>query len=1114
MELENEQETYNVTFSKHGRDNSSDDINSEKVTENRLEGAIFKLQIQGPGGIYEDMPGKTLASAFNGYFGFRNLKPGRYRLMEVKAPQGYKPIKDPVLHFTIAYEKGEIDKETGEITPGRGVVTLEYNEGNGIFQYAPDKKGPDGNPITPEDGKLTDYVTSATAKNMGKIINEKPGKGKVTLTKYDDGGHLLPGAEFRLTRLTRKVTGTDDPNKNDSVKTKVVDEDGKIVFDELPIGQYELEETKPAPGYQNKGKKWRFTVGGPGLDPYANDSEVGLRDISSKIDMTSTMSVQRPDSIDGTESEGNSKIHPHKGHALEFKNTFKINDDTVIKPGDYFTIKLTDNINLDGILKQKSYGLDLFADGVGTIAKAKYDKEAGTLTYVFTSYAEQYNKTDFENTISAHINLMKVQNSTQNVPVGMGIGTPTTNNIDVVYDLDTARAAGINMTSKIVSFDQETGEFVQYYYLNRDRTAFNGNQTFKYKPREAVTNLKFDLFSLNQNGGSLYNYNTGQYYRSDNYVNKDMPESFGVNEYSNNLRHDKSYGYYNIGANGIQEIPIGYLGIQDSVIVKVTGKVKGDNIASYDTYAMLYDSISSYYVERTNGIRIFENKTQASAELNIKAVNPKNEIIFKKVDKEGKILPGAEFKLVRYYENPQDGKNWVEFTGSERTAGEDGLIKYEKLEAGRYALIETKAPTGYAKIEGHIQEFTVGTDGVITRQVVKPAEEKSEEAQTLRAKVAKAVEALADKLTGNTNTETYTEKLSAEPIEVVNYKNIEFEKVDANDKTKKLANAEFEVYYKEKEDGEYQAYKVTKDGKEVTKTVTSDKDGKISLNVTKPGYYALKETKAPDGYTKMPDYIKEFRVENGKLQILEKDPLKASLTRGKKGQIASQVLSVDKDNKTFTQRIVINPNHDSLTGINNSSYLRILENYWSITPKATKGLGGEVKVALLKKDPGEKDKKSIEELTEKDFKNLGAISYDTVGNNRGSRYSLKELLGKETDSSVISTTDTIVVEYTGKIEDTFMGEQTKYPIKQKAELVIDDTVLDTADYGLDIDTLSINKPTYGDYTSTAPIQIENRKATFPLTGALGIFGFLIAGAIIMTTSYYKYRKKKRGRALS
>lgn len=1103
LELENEQETYNVTFSKHGRDNPNDDVNSGKVTNNRLEGAIFKLQIQGPGGIYEDMPGKTVASAFNGYFGFRNLKPGRYRLMEVKAPQGYKPIKDPVLHFTIAYQKGEIDKDTGEITPGRGVVTLEYNEGNGIFQYAPDN--PD---ITPEGGKLTDYVTSATAKNMGKIINEVPGKGKVTLTKYDDGEHLLPGAEFRLTRLTRKVTGTDDPNKNDGVYTKVVGEDGKIVFDELPIGQYELEETKPAPGYQNKGKKWRFTVGGPGLDPYANDSEVGLRDISSKIDMTSTMSVLRPDGVDGTESEGNSKIHPHKGHALEFKNTFKINDDTVIKPGDYFTIKLTDNIDLDGILKQKSYGLDLFADGVGTIAKAKYDKEAGTLTYVFTSYAEQYNKTDFENTIVAHINLMKVQNSTQNVPVGMGIGTPTINNIDVAYELDMAKISGLNMTSKIVSFNQETGEFVQYYYLNRDREYFQKPLRFKYRPSEQVNNLRFDLMSLNQNGAT-YNYNTGQYYKgNDDIVNRDMPESFGVNENSNNLRTYAAYGYYNPKANTDVEIPIGSLNPLNSVIVKVTGQVDTKDIASYDTYALLYNSLSSYYVERTNGIRIFEDKAQASAELNIKAINPKNEIIFKKVDKEGKILPGAEFKLVRYYENPQDGKNWVEVTGSERIAGEDGLIKYEKLEAGRYALIETKAPTGYAKIEGHIQEFTVGTDGVITRQVVRPAEEKpAEENETVMAKVANTVETLADKMTGNTNTETYTENVSSEPIEVVNYKDIEFEKVDANDKTKKLANAEFEVYYKEKEDGEYQAYKVTKDGKEVTKTVTSDKYGKISLHLTKPGYYALKETKAPDGYTKMPGYIKEFRVENGKLQILEKDPLKASHKTSTKGLLTSEIISVDKEKKTFKQRIVINPNHQEMTIPSYQSYIRIKENDWKITPKYKDamnqqfGLGGLVNVALLKKDGD----KTLENLTKDDYKKYDAISFDTVGGITGSRYGLKEMLGiTSTTDKPITTTDSIVMEFTGKLD----ANNTTGTADQLFELVLESEIDDQISDKINIESLASNKPTYGDYTSTEPIQIENRKAEFPLTGGRGTLIFTLAGLMIMSAAAYVYSRKR------
>ena len=57
------------------------------------------------------------------------------------------------------------------------------------------------------------------------------------------------------------------------------------------------------------------------------------------------------------------------------------------------------------------------------------------------------------------------------------------------------------------------------------------------------------------------------------------------------------------------------------------------------------------------------------------------------------------------------------------------------------------------------------------------------------------------------------------------------------------------------------------------------------------------------------------------------------------------------------------------------------------------------------------------------------------------------------------------------------------------------------------------KQSDGTYKIT-PIEIENKKGEYPHTGALGIFGFLIAGAIIMTTSYYKYRKKKRGQALS
>ena len=1126
LEFINEEETFNITFSKHGRKDSKDDINSEKVTNNRLEGAVFKLQVRGPGGQYEDVPGTTVASAFNGYFGFRGLKPGRYRLMEVKAPEGYKPIKDPVLHFTVAYQGEIVDGKTGEVTPGRGVVTLEYNEGNGIFQYAPDDPN-----ITPKEGKLVDYVTSATAKNMGKIINEVPGKGKVELTKYDDNNNLLPGAEFKLTRISRQVKGDEDANKNDGSYTKTVGQDGKIVFDELSIGQYELEETKAPKGYQNKGKKWRFTVGGVGLDPYINDSDVGNRDISKSIEMNSEMSVLRPDGNDGTENEGNSKIHPHKGHALEFKNTFNIKDDTAIKAGDYFTIKLSDNIDLEGVMREKSQNLDLFADGVGTIAKAKYDKEAGTLTYVFTSYADQYNKTDFANTITAHINLMKVQNSSKNEEVGMGIeGTEfKKNSIAVDYELNMAEIYGLNMTSKIVSFDRESGEFVQYFYINRNMNQSKDPVTFRYKPSEDVKNLRVDVINLKQNGYNYYDYNSRKRETTQDFVNKDMPESFGVDESSDNLNWHSWYGYYQPKADENVDITLGPYNQHDSLILKVTGQVDKKDIASYDTYAKLFNKVYTYdyygnvtnvfeqpYVERTNGVRIFENKTSASAELEIDAINPKNEINFKKIDQDGKILPGAKFKLVKYYEKPSDGKNWIEVQGSERTSDKEGLVKYEKLGPGKYALIETEAPTGYGKIEGHIVEFTVGEDGVITRQVVK--EKPTEDTNSLLGKMGAFGSSVTNKLTGSDNAETVTEPVSVEPIDVVNYKEIEFEKIDANDKSKKLEGAEFEVHYKENDtDKDYSPLKVKKtvegEEKEVTMTVTSGKDGKFKLPVSKDGYYALKETKAPSGYTKATGLIREFKLENGKVQTYEKDPIKASHKSSDNGQISSEIISYNKENGTFKQRIIINPNHESMTIPSYDSYIRIKENDWKITPKygATHkaGIGGLVNVAILKKNPDAKkgEKKSIAELEAKDYRDVDAVSFTTAGNITGSRYGLKDMLGEtSTTDNPLTTTDAIVMEFSGKLDDnnnTGMADQL-------FELLFDSSIKDNVNDKLNVNALAENKPIYADHDINKPIQVENTKVEYPFTGGPGVWiGFAIIGLIVMLGGVLIYTKKKK-----
>ena len=1227
--IENEKEKYNITFSKHGRDNPKDEPDSQVVTENRLEGAVFKIE-KLIGGNYEEVKGSTVASAFNGYFGFRNLEPGRYRLMEVQAPKGYRPITEPLLSFTIETirtDSGKIvDPESGKIidiktikvkfpgddkgqaltslymtdpkdakkkikinevdskeinmetiiyksadaTSGKplkelilvvsdgheyallqtkiisdssGFVSLEYEGANGVYQYVPEKS------TSVKDGKLVDFVTSATAKNMGKIVNEKPGKGAITINKKDDDGKALEGAKFKLTRLSRKKT-EGETSQTEGIYNATSDKDGKIEIKDLPIGNYELVETKTVDGYQNKGQIWHFTVGGKDLDPYSGPIARTGSNLTDKITLNSSnMEIIRPGN--DPEKQKENTIWPNSAQLFRFDNDFKLNDGITIRPGDYFQVKLSDYTDLYGIYnKDLISGLDIFADGGGTIAKAEYDDAKGIITYTFTEYARTYELKDFNTSIVGHINRFKFKTSQNDVPVGIKMNsdnaTNTFKNVNVEFDLGThfAEAYGTrpNLSSKITYFDNKTGEFEHIFYLNRDQDLINDGR-FTYLPAKGVENLRMQVFRVND----AYLRDNNQYKESNK--NAILPPSYAVdvNQLVNKgyiylLNNNTYYGDASKADPAVYTFPNGYLQPEDTYIIRVTGNIKDKtNTADYEAQGKIdrYNAYNKPYMgaERHDYVYSLLNENNAEAKLEITATNPKNEISFKKTDSEGKALKGATFSLEKY--NNSSAK-WEELTDKAQMTGDTGIVHYEKLSPGKYALIEKQAPTGYNKIDGHIEEFTVDKDGIITKEVTRPKGSDNpvgtspgenpeptinSTGPSFTENISRAVTNAVNAVTGDT--ETVNEPIGTDPINVVNYKNIEFVKVDGDDNTKTLDGAVFEIHYKEKKDGDYAALtkKEKVDGKEVDKpiTVTSGKDGKFKLPISKDGYYALVETKAPEGYSKFPGKIKEFKLENGSVSVLEKDPLKASLTRGEKGQITSQVIEVDKEKKTFTQRIVINPNHENLTGINNSSYLRILENYWSITPKFTKadgkaGIGGEVKVALLKANPDadKGEKKSIAELEGKDFKELGAISYDTVGNNRGSRYSLKELLGKDTDSSVISTTDTIVVEYTGKIDDVFMGKKTEYPIDQKAELIIDNTIKDTADYSLDINTLSSTDPIYVDVdkSNITPIPVENRKVTFPLTGAMGIIGFLVAGVVIMATAYYKYRRKRRESALS
>lgn len=1165
MSVINEEERYNVTFSKHGRDNPNDKVDSENVTTNRLEGAIFKLQKE-IANTYVDVEGSYVGSAFNGYFGFRNLEPGRYRLMEVKAPEGYKPITDPLLYFTIKTvntNSGDVvDPETGDtvdiktvnvrfeskgktynlsdlqmvdpkdstkklnikdvdskdinietskivnpdtgeevllkdmivvgeeqfdekensyyneypvkqikiIPASSGYISLEYDNANGVYQYVPENK------TSAKDGKLIDFVTSATAKNMGKIINEKPGEGEMTVRKVDQNGdaikasNLLAGAEFKLTNLT-----------NGAITTKTVGENGTILFDKLPIGNYRLEEIKSPDGYVNTNQVWNFTVGGEGLDPYAGPIARDGRNLSDKIKLTTTdMFVLNPE--DKTRKKIN-EIHPHYGESMEFTNKFTVDKNIKINPGDFFVLNLSDVTDLNGIAESEVENLDIIAAGIGTIAKADYDRAKRTITYTFTDYAKTYSLVNFSNKLTSFIDLYKVKQtdgtfSKQKVGFYIGNDQSQLRDMKVIYDLDygheeDAYGNRINLVSKIVKYNSVTGEFLHYYYVNRLKEYSDGPMELRYESDQNIENFNMSVSYLYDNSN----------------VAEDMPESFAVNENSSNLspfdtvrsfqRLEKGY-YTSVKFNkGIYNT--------HSYIIKVTGRVAEKDKSEYTAHGTLLKFNTNYsptYAERHDSVHYFVNEKSGSVKPEIVAVNPENKILFRKVDQEGKALANAKFRL-KYRQKAVDEWSYVKDENNNdliKTSGEDGKFNFTKLKPGFYELEEIAAPDGYKILADPAYEFVVNSNGKIITKTIgdKPDEEKD------------------------------TQEEGLVPIYIVNKKkqNISFKKVDASTK-KPLKNAKFEVYYKKNKSDEYsnellKLYEKTTDGKverlvlksdekapigfSEVKSFTSGDEGLVDFTFYESGYYALKEIKAPSGYITPKDYVKEFAAIDGKIQE-EKYKTEMSVKKTQTWSYPKQMYKTDISMK-------INPDNENITYIKDKSKLILSE-----LPYANEITKTKLSIkAYLVDSKGNKTNEKSYNLTDKDYT-------DNKGSKEIDLYNLvKELEGKTTDDP-ISSNKTIVLEMSSVLK-----QDTQLSIK--SNMVIDDKTKE--DRTFDIGTItdehkdhSFNFDNMEDINSSGAINIENKKLTLPLTNGIRPWiGFTILGLILMILGVWYYNKRK------
>lgn len=316
---------------------------------------------------------------------------------------------------------------------------------------------------------------------------------------------------------------------------------------------------------------------------------------------------------------------------------------------------------------------------------------------------------------------------------------------------------------------------------------------------------------------------------------------------------------------------------------------------------------------------IAKNEKNQVSDVNLGAMtNYQGKVSLTKENAEGQKLEGAVFNIV-----DQDGN----IVKEKLTSDKDGKVEASGLAPGRYAFVETKAPSGYVlntkKKEFTISESAAGkpeaADAGIAVNDKGSVELTKEEADG--QKLEGAVFRIIDK-EGNTVQEGLTSdengRVTASGLApghyafvetkapsgyVLNTEKIEFTISDSAAGKPDPADAGIAINYKgsvelTKENTEGQKLEgavfniVDQEGNTVQEELTSDKDGKVKASGLAPGRYAFVETKAPSGYV-LNTEKKEFTISESAAG--KPEPAEAGIVVNYLGSV--QLTKEDQDGK-------------------------------------------------------------------------------------------------------------------------------------------------------------------------------------------------------------------------
>lgn len=855
-EISNPLKKYDVEFTKVEKIEEDG-----KISFNPLQGAEFELEKKEGEDSYTKLDGKY-TSGEDGKLLIKELEAGEYRLSEVTPPKGYWPIKGFAKEF-------KIEKD--------GNILIKDGEGNFVEK----------------------------TEELQRIENIKFGEYKYSFIKKDAGsGEPINGVVFEIRNSDGVVVGDQRTSGTSSRPGIDPDVDGKVTFTELTPGKYWIYEVNQKEGYIKSPKPLQVVVGEEYEVP---ENPENPQDVSKYF----TLDSSKPSTM--TSTKYNERVvYPNETEGLFAKMYFNIDDSIQVKPGDTFTLQLSNNVDLDGIGKETSDSFDIYS-ALGRIAKAEILPGRKSIKYTFTTALDEVDKiTNLTINTPMFIDRYQVpRNSSQTVNVSIG-SAKLTDSIYVSYDAPN-NYGYINNNENVKTYqlklDPDTGEFTSVIYINpwhKDdgwkelffsaNTNITINSIKAYKTTDGTTTLpwsyginfddytyvnKYNLSNIYYNSNMSYNLNKGYAYKlqlgseynTDEYVVEIKGKVTGKTNsfvtYSNYLRRNRT-SYW----NGWQWVD-NYSGTIEDAWETWVAYYSPDSES--DTERILYNQKNKIEYTKMSG-KLVANTPPAEggdgSGDNVPAQGTKP--VYSQVPDQA--LKGAEFQLLKKNED-----NWENY-GDVKTSGEDGKFFWEGLPQGEYQVKETKAPDGYQLPDEAVSSFEVNENGEIVN---------IKNNTTIIINEKDKMKFYIDKIYKNEKAESqsiYTGKLE-----------LELTAPEGGKFPDELVADESDVDIK---DRNYKITKVSDDKRTITielslenarEKVDINGEEKEAIRIDLPsdwpsGNYNLKETKAPLGYILSDkDYVINIDFKTNKV-IYAKDTSNEKILYSKDGE--TETLSI------------------------------------------------------------------------------------------------------------------------------------------------------------------------------------------------------------------------------